>query len=103
MNSIARTLARFAAAVDARALPSAVRERTAVALLDAVGVMIGARDLPEAQPIAAHVGEMAGRPEAVALGVVSRVPARAAAFGNAWLADLLDLEDTYKVGCGHPS
>ena len=103
MNSIARTLAGFAAAVDARALPSAVRERTAVAFLDAVGVMIGARDLPEAQPIIAHVSEMGGRPEAVALGVVSRVPARAAAFGNGWLADLLDLEDTYKVGGGHPS
>src|SRR5437764_1411677 len=27
---------------------------------------------------------------------------RAAAFANAWLADLLDLEDTYKVGGGHP-
>ena len=102
MGSVSEQLGTFAASVWSDKLPPAVRERTALALLDTIGVMIGARRLDEARPIFAHVEESGGKPEAVALGVTPRVPARAAAFANAWLADLLDLEDTYKVGGGHP-
>ncbi|PYO57463.1 MAG: hypothetical protein DMD83_09075 [Candidatus Rokuibacteriota bacterium] len=102
MGSVSEQLGTFAASVRSDKLPPAVRERTALALLDTIGVMIGARRLDEARPIFAHVEESGGKPEAVALGVTPRVPARAAAFANAWLADLLDLEDTYKVGGGHP-
>ena len=102
MDPISEHLGTFAASVQSDKLPRAVRERTALALLDTIGVMIGARDLDEARPMCVHVEESGGKPEAVALGVTSRVPARAAAFANAWLADLLDLEDTYKVGGGHP-
>ena len=102
MDPISEQLGTFAASVQSDKLPRAVRERTALALLDTIGVMIGARDLDEARPMCVHVEESGGKPEAVALGVTSRVPVRAAAFANAWLADLLDLEDTYKVGGGHP-
>jgi 2-methylcitrate dehydratase PrpD len=45
---------------------------------------------------------MGGTPEATAVGVKPRVPARSAAFCNGWLGDLLDYEDTQKFGGNHP-
>src|SRR5262249_61310712 len=102
MDAISERLGEFAASLRSDALPRAVRDRTALALLDTIAVMIGARDLDEARPMCGYIEECGGKPEAVALGVTPRVPSRAAAFANAWLADLLDLEGTYQVGGRHP-
>src|SRR5439155_26318983 len=59
--------------------------------------------LAEARPLYGCLSELGGRPEAVAVGLADRVGARTAAYGNAWLADLLDYEDTFKSGGNHPS
>jgi 2-methylcitrate dehydratase PrpD len=102
MDSISDELARFAATLQSKDLPLVIRDRIVLAILDTVGVMVGALGVEEAAEMLAYLSENGGRGEATALGVPARLPARMAAFGNAWLADLLDLEDTYKIGGSHP-
>lgn len=67
-----------------------------------MGVTIGALQIGESEFIRAYIAEMGGREDATAVGIPQRVPARSAAYSNAWLAELLDYEDTQKFGGNHP-
>jgi 2-methylcitrate dehydratase PrpD len=99
---VSTTLAAFVATLQAEDVPSDVRDRMRLLILDSMGVAIGATALDEAAPVIDYIEELGGRPEATALGARVRVPARSAAFVNAWLGDLLDYEDTQKFGGNHP-
>lgn len=99
----AQILGEFASALTIDAIPTTVREQARTALMDTAGVVIGAAALDEAQPLLAYIDEAGGRPEASVVGLGRQTSLRWAAFGNAWLADLLDYEDTLKHSSIHPS
>ncbi len=102
MSQISQRLAEFVVALEPGAVPSVVRERMRLLVLDTLGVTLAAAPLAESRPVIDFVEEMGGVPEASVVGGDVRLPSRSAAYANAWLADLLDFEDTQKFGGNHP-
>jgi 2-methylcitrate dehydratase PrpD len=102
MSQVSQRLAEFVIGLEAGALPSPVRDRMRLLVLDSVGVTLAAAPLGESRPVIDFVEEMGGVPEASVVGGDVRLPARSAAYANSWLADLLDFEDTQKFGGNHP-
>lgn len=102
MSQISERLAEFVVGVEVASLAPAVLERMRLLVLDTMGVTLAAAPLAESRPVIEFVEAMGGAPEAAVVGRGVRLPARSAAYANAWLADLLDFEDTQKFGGNHP-
>ncbi|WP_267388791.1 MmgE/PrpD family protein [Sphingomonas sp. GC_Shp_3] len=78
-------------------------DMTRLALLDAIGVMLGASGLsPEATPFR-DLALASGTGPSLLLGGTARVPATAAAFANGALAHALDYEDAFDRAPCHPN
>lgn len=85
------------------AIPPAARDATRLALLDAIGVMLGASGLsPEANPFAT-LALVGGSGPSLLLGHRDRVSAPAAALANGALAHALDFEDAFDEAPCHPN
>lgn len=100
--SIARELAVHVAGLHHAGLPDAVREQALKCLLDSVGNMLGARSSPKARLVDAHARGSRGAPEATVVGG-ERTGCAEAAFANAALARMHDLDDGHQVAMGHPA
>lgn len=94
-------LAAFAAAPLAGA--DNARAVLRLSLLDWCAVAIAGRQEPVAQVLRALAEEEGGTPQAHALGLEQRVPARMAALVNGTLSHALDYDDTHFAHIGHPS
>jgi 2-methylcitrate dehydratase PrpD len=78
-------------------------DMTRLALLDAIGVMLGASGLsPEAAPFR-DLALASGSGPSLLLGGTARVPVTAAAFANGALAHALDFEDAFDRAPCHPN
>lgn len=89
-----QTLASFAAETRTADLPGSVLAHGRRLLLDTVGVAIGATGLGPARLLVDAVLSWGGAPEASILPNGPRVPAAQAAYANAYLANLLDADET---------
>jgi len=94
-------IAHHVASLDV--LPPSALAAAKRALLDAVGVMLGASGIaPEAAPFV-RVARSAGAGPCSVLGTTARVAAPMAALANGALAQALDYEDAFDLAPGHPN
>ncbi|MDE2399201.1 MAG: MmgE/PrpD family protein [Burkholderiales bacterium] len=100
--TIATRLARHVAALRHADLPDATREQAARCLLDTVGNMLGGRQSPQARTVDGYVRASQGAAEATVVGG-GRAACEAAAFANAALARMHDLDDGHQAAMGHPA
>lgn len=100
--NVALALARHVAGRRRDPLPDAVREQAARCLLDTVGNMLGARHSPKADTLDAYVAKSLGVAEASVVGG-ARTSCEMAAFANAALARMNDLDDGHQAAMGHPA
>lgn len=85
-------------------LPRTTVDATKRALLDAVGVMLGASGISEdIGPFVELARRAAASPEATVLGHGFRTTAEQAALANGAMAHALDFEDTFDRAPGHPN
>lgn len=101
-SSVGLTLARHVAAQRHELLPDCAREQATRCLLDTVGNMLGARHSPKAGTIDAYVANDRGAAEATVAGA-GRTRCELAAFANAALARMNDLDDGHQAAMGHPA
>lgn len=95
---------RLAALAAGPAPPVPVLADAALRVLDTLGCALAADGLGEAGVAPARVAAAAGgAPEASLIGAAERVPAAAAALGNAGLAHALDFDDTHERSVCHVS
>jgi 2-methylcitrate dehydratase PrpD len=101
-KAISQAVARHFAALSFDALPAATVHATRRALLDALGVMLGATGLGEdARPYRSHALTATG--PARLLGFPERSTPSLAALANGALAHALDFGDTFDAGPAHPN
>lgn len=101
-KAISATIAAHVAGLTLNALPEATRHATRRALLDAIGVTLGASGLGEdAAPYRRHA-EMVSGPSRLIGFDRSSSPALAA-LANGALAHQLDFGDTFDAGPAHPN
>jgi 2-methylcitrate dehydratase PrpD len=96
-------IARFAAASDAMLFPESARRVMKISLLDWCAVALAGLDEPVSRMVREMAGAEAGAPRATALGLPTRLPARAAALVNGATSHALDYDDTHFDYIGHPS
>jgi 2-methylcitrate dehydratase PrpD len=94
-------LARFATGLSVESLPHEVVERIRLCLLDGIGCILGAWELPQGRWIAGWIEATGGTPEAAIPGSSDRTSALAAAFASGCLINMLDFDDT-ALFAGHP-
>ena len=97
-----RALADFCAELKWDSVPGAIREKIKWALLDNLGVVLGASATKEAKVIADYVRDLGDREEATALGFGFKSSMRNASFLNGTLSEVLELQDGYTKGGVHP-
>lgn len=97
-------IAEHIAAASFDRLPPATVRATKRALLDAVGVMLGASGISEdVEPFIEAARRGATSPQAAVLGRGFRTSAELAALANGAMAHALDFEDTFDRAPGHPN
>lgn len=94
-------LAELLAAPQYDDFPEPIVGKAKQAILDSFGCMIGGSILQPGQIVLEMIASMGGKPEATVVSLRERVPTPWAAYANAYLANLLDYDDTYG-GLGHP-
>jgi len=97
-------LAAFAADLTYDSLPSEIRERAKMFILDAVGVMLGGVALHEAngdRHLSQFMEDMGPPGEATIVGYQQRTTPMLAAFANGNLSQTLDCQDTSLTGKIH--
>jgi 2-methylcitrate dehydratase PrpD len=98
-----RELARFSAALTFESLPAPVVAHLKLAILDGLGCIVHGATLPWTARVAALVASDAGKPEATAFGLTTKVPATAAALVNATAGHAFELDDIHRDSIIHPN
>jgi 2-methylcitrate dehydratase PrpD len=101
-TSITARIASFAAARH-RSFPDEALVVARLSLMDWAAVSLAGLAEPVAGMVRHLVAEEAGAAQATALGLHTKVPARAAALANGTLSHALDYDDTHFAYVGHPS
>ncbi len=70
-------------------------------VLDSVGCMMGGAQMPSSQALLQLLQRWGGNDQALVVGTELRLSTPWATYANAYLANVLDFDDTY-VGMGHP-
>ena len=97
----AERLAAFAAALRDDEVPSRVRARAVLHVLDAIGCAYAASALGEGTEARTVAVAQAGATEAGVIGAVERLPAAPAALANGTLMHALDYDDTHPPSICH--
>jgi 2-methylcitrate dehydratase PrpD len=100
-GTAAARLASFAVLTDADALPSELRTRAKLHLLDVIGCGLAAGDSAAARATTALALDDEGRPEASIIGASRMAPAPVAALANGTRCHALDFDDTHEAGICH--
>jgi len=100
-SSPTRTLAEFIASTRYDDLPSSVIATAKDLVRDSLGCMIGSSELTPGRIVTDLFQEMGGVPESTVWVTGQRLPCLHATYVNAYLANLLDFDDTYSEA-GHP-
>ena len=96
-----RILAEFLAGLSFDALPAPVVHAAKTSTLDLLGCGLGAVATTEARIAIEHVRELGGREECSLLGFPDRTSCQQAAFTNALMAHVLELDDTHRGSVTH--
>jgi 2-methylcitrate dehydratase PrpD len=99
--TIARQLAAHVAEAEYGALPPAAVRAAKRSLLDTLAVGIAARRAPGVTEVLDLALSDAGRPASLVWTREGRVPPRAAAFANSFLASALDFDSLHQEGAAH--
>ncbi len=102
-TGITKLLATFAATQDAGDICRDAAAVMRLSILDWLVVGLAGRDEPVARAVRALAQDEGGAPQAHALGIAHRVPARMAALVNGSASHALDYDDTHFAHIGHPS
>jgi len=94
-------LARWISETRYDDIPSAAGEMAKDCILDSVGCAVGGRDLEPGRIVIDLFRQMGGHREATILATGDKVPCLQASYVNAYLANLLDFDDTYST-ISHP-
>jgi 2-methylcitrate dehydratase PrpD len=97
----ALSIARFAAALRYEDIPSAVRERARIQILDGLGVGFASNAYPFAEKAIAGLRALGGAGDCTVLGRRERLPVRDAALANGILIHGLDFDDTHLASIVH--
>ena len=100
---LSRRLGVHVAEARFEALPEATRAAAARALLDGLGVMLGASGSGEAAPFVSLAAASARDDGATVLGQDFRAQPAAAALANGAMAHVLDYEDAFDAAPCHPN
>jgi 2-methylcitrate dehydratase PrpD len=95
-------LASFCSNLDFDAIPLQVVRKAKWAILDNIGIILGASTTQEGKNIAMFVRDLGDREEATALGFGFKSSMRSSAFINGTLSEMLELQDGYTKGGIHP-
>jgi 2-methylcitrate dehydratase PrpD len=102
MNSPTRTLSEYIAKAKFEDIPRDILEDAKYYILDSMGCVIGGCTLKPGKIIMDLFTELGGAPEASILGTGKKLPCMHTAYVNAYIANLLDLDDTYSAPPAHP-
>lgn len=97
------TLADRAVTAPSAGFPASARRVLALSLLDWSAVAVAGLQEPVAEIARTHAAAEGGRPEATALGLPEKLPARASAWVNGAVSHALDYDDTHFGHVGHTS
>jgi 2-methylcitrate dehydratase PrpD len=100
---LAETLARFAAALRFKALPSEVIRAAELHLADAFGVALAGSSQQFARPVLKVIEESGGHPQSSVWATGERTSASMAALANGTLVHGLDYDDTHTEAIVHAS
>jgi 2-methylcitrate dehydratase PrpD len=99
--TVARGFVEWAAGVSASDIPGAIRQRTALHVLDGLGTALAAARM-DAAPFAIPAARTLGSgQESSLLGTTERSSAAGAALANGILVHALDFDDTHTAGLVH--
>ncbi|CAB3827484.1 MULTISPECIES: MmgE/PrpD family protein [Achromobacter] len=102
-SSLALGLARFARGLTLDSLPAAVREKSLLHIIDAIGLGIAAHQFDFSGPGLAGIRAAGAPGEATVIGGGAALQARDAAMANGYLMHGLDFDDTHPGAIVHPS
>jgi 2-methylcitrate dehydratase len=104
MDSISRTMAKFAAGLTFERIPPAAAHEAKRFLLDSVGCALAALDHEDMEQAHRYVRELGGNPQATVIGHGTKTNIADAALMNALLIRAMDYNDIYwKQDPSHPS
>ncbi len=104
MSALSAAIATHIATLRFEDLPKSTVVATKRALLDGIGVMLGASGLSaDIKPFVSVARSMGGAPQACVLGSWERVSAANAALANGAMAHALDYEDAFDAAPVHPN
>lgn len=101
-DTLTRQIARWTDKTEWSDLPHDYKEVLKLRILDTVGLVISARDLPHVEMVTALVDSNGGNPESTLIGSGKQVPASWAAFTHAIHAHSQDFDDTFPDSVIHP-
>ena len=99
--TIAQQLAAHVAGATYNALPAAAVRAAKTSLLDTLAVSVAARNAPGVTEVFSLAFTDGGRPASSLWTRGERVPPRAAAFANSFLASALDFDSLHQEGVAH--
>src|SRR5690606_31674676 len=102
-SSIALGLARFSSNLTFSSLPAAVREKSLLHVIDAIGLGIAAHQYDFSGPGLEGIRAAGAPGEATVIGAGAALQARDAAMANGYLMHGLDFDDTHPGAIVHPS
>lgn len=102
-SSIALGLARFARGLTLESMPAAVREKSLLHIIDAIGLGIAAHHFDFSGPGLAGIRAAGASGDATVIGGGAALQARDAAMANGYLMHGLDFDDTHPGAIVHPS
>lgn len=102
-SSLALGLARFARGLTLESLPAAVREKSLLHIIDAIGLGIAAHQFDFSGPGLAGIRAAGAPGDATVIGGGPALSPRDAAMANGYLMHGLDFDDTHPGAIVHPS
>ncbi|EHK68014.1 MmgE/PrpD family protein [Achromobacter arsenitoxydans] len=102
-SSLALGLARFARGLTLASMPEAVREKSLLHIIDAIGLGIAAHQFDFSGPGLAGIRAAGAPGDATVIGGGAALQARDAAMANGYLMHGLDFDDTHPGAIVHPS
>jgi|GEM_PF-5193312 len=94
MDEYSKILAKYVVNLRYEDLKDEVIDKTKMHLLDAVGNILGAREMPWSRMIIEIVKQIKGEPQATVIGEEGRYPSMMAALANGTMAHGIDADDS---------
>jgi 2-methylcitrate dehydratase PrpD len=102
MEGYTKKLANFCTELDYEAIPKKIVGKIKWAILDNIGIILGAATTDFGRAIAEYTRALGDREEATVLGFGFKSSTRGTAFVNGSLSETLEMQDGYTKGGYHP-